>query len=79
MPRSPECAGIEVVSGTVVLLWQVLAKPVISACTPVLAAEKGLRWWWSAVERAAFKSSKELLTLSKLLVHYDPKLDLVLV
>ena len=30
------------------------------------------------MERAAFKSSKELLTSSKLLVHYDPQLDLVL-
>ena len=36
-------------------------------------------WWrWSAVKRAAFKSSKELLTSSKLLVHYDLHLDLVL-
>ena len=39
---------------------------------------KDYRWRWSAVERAAFKSSKELLTSSKLLVHYDPHLDLVL-
>ena len=39
---------------------------------------KDYRWRWSAVERAAFKSSKELLTSSKLLVHYDPRLDLVL-
>ena len=39
---------------------------------------KDYRWRWSAVERAAFKSSKELLTSSKLLVHYDLKLDLML-
>ena len=39
---------------------------------------KDYGWRWSAVERAAFKSSKELLTSSKLLVHYDPSLDLVL-
>ena len=39
---------------------------------------KDYRWRWSAVETAAFKSSKELLTSSKLLVHYDPNLDLVL-
>ena len=39
---SPECAGIEVIPGTVVLLWQVLVKPVVSASTPVSAAEKGL-------------------------------------
>ena len=30
------------------------------------------------MEKAAFKSSKELLTSSKLLVHYDPQLELVL-
>ena len=39
---------------------------------------KDYLWCWSAVERAAFKSSKELLTSSKLLVHCDPNLDLVL-
>ena len=76
---SPESAGIEVVPWIVVLLWKVFVKPVVSASTPVPAAEKGLPVALvSSRERAAFKSSKELFTSSKLLVHYDPQLDLML-
>ena len=35
-------------------------------------------WRWSAEQEAAFKESKDLLTSSPLLVHFDPKLPLIL-
>ena len=38
---------------------------------------KDVRWMWSAREKAAFKASKQLLTSAKVLVHYNPELELV--
>ena len=39
---------------------------------------KDVKWHWSAEEEATFKRSKELLTSSPLLTHFDPSLPLVL-
>ena len=36
------------------------------------------RWHWTAEQEEAFKASKHLLTSSQVLVHFDPKLDIVL-
>ena len=36
------------------------------------------RWHWTAKQEEAFKASKCLLTSSQVLVHFDPKLDIVL-
>lgn len=35
-------------------------------------------WRWTFKEKMAFAKSKELLTSSQVLVHFDPKLELVL-
>ena len=35
-------------------------------------------WKWTEVEERAFQASKQLLLMSDVLVHYDPKLELVL-
>lgn len=40
--------------------------------------KKGNTWTWGAQESKAFKDSKALLGSSQLLVHYDPKLPIVL-
>ena len=37
-----------------------------------------IRWHWTAKQEEAFKASKRLLTSSQVLVHFDPKLDIVL-
>ena len=39
---------------------------------------KGVQWEWSSEQEQAFQALKELLTSSKLLVHFDPKLPLLL-
>ena len=36
------------------------------------------RWQWTAKQEDAFRASKRLLTSSQVLVHFDPRLDLVL-
>ena len=36
------------------------------------------QWWWTAKEGKAFHESKELLTSSKFLVHFDARLALTL-
>ena len=38
---------------------------------------KDVHWMWSAREKATFKASKQLLTSAKVLVHYNPELELV--
>ena len=35
-------------------------------------------WQWNTEQQEAFKRSKKLLTSSKLLVHFDPKLEIIL-
>ena len=39
---------------------------------------KDVHWRWADKEKKAFQASKELLTSSSLLVHFDPDLDLML-
>ena len=39
---------------------------------------KDVRWKWSSEQEQAFQASKELLTSSKLLVHFNPQLPLLL-
>ena len=39
---------------------------------------KDISWKWTSVEQKAFQASKDLLTSSSLLVHFNPDLDLVL-
>ena len=39
---------------------------------------KDVHWRWNDEEKKAFQASKELLTSSLLLVHFDPDLDLML-
>ena len=53
-------------------------------CPPVLAPlhklfHKNVERRWSSVQDKVFQESKELLTSSRLLVHFDPKLPLFLV
>ena len=40
--------------------------------------KKGNRWMWGAQQSKAFKDSKALLVSSQVLVHYDPRLPIVL-
>ena len=40
--------------------------------------QKSTKWQWTAEQSKAFSASKELLTSSRLLVHFDPKLSLTL-
>jgi len=40
--------------------------------------QKATKWKWTAEESKAFIASKDLLTSSQLLVHFDPKLKLIL-
>ena len=40
--------------------------------------QKDVKWRWTADENQAFSASKDLLTSSSLLVHFDPKLKLIL-
>ena len=40
--------------------------------------QKGVPFKWGSKERRAFEKSKSLLTSSKVLVHFNPKLDLIL-
>ena len=35
-------------------------------------------WQWNTEQQEAFERSKKLLTSSKLLVHFDPKLEIIL-
>ena len=39
---------------------------------------KGVPWEWSSTQNQAFRNSKEWLTSSKLLVHFNPRLPLLL-
>ena len=39
---------------------------------------KDIQWEWSSEQEQAFQASKELLTSSKLLVHFNPQLSLLL-
>ena len=39
---------------------------------------KDTRWRWAEEEKQAFQASKDLLTSSRLLVHFDPQLKLIL-
>ena len=39
---------------------------------------KDTHWRWKAAEEKAFELSKELLTSSRLLIHFDPSLPLIL-
>ena len=39
---------------------------------------KGIKWRWTEAEQKAFQASKEWLTSSSLLVHFNPKFDLIL-
>jgi len=41
--------------------------------------KKDKKWCWREAEKKAFAASKELLLSSDLLVHFDPKLEIVLV
>ena len=40
--------------------------------------QKSTKWQWTTEQNKAFSASKELLTSSRLLVHFDPKLSLTL-
>ena len=40
--------------------------------------QKSTKWQWTTKQNKAFSASKELLTSSRLLVHFDPKLSLTL-
>ena len=40
--------------------------------------QKSTKWQWNPAVNKAFLASKELLTSSNLLVHFDPKLKLTL-
>ena len=40
--------------------------------------KRDVRWRWTAKEERAFQASKDLLTSSQLLVHFDEKLPLIL-
>ena len=40
--------------------------------------QKSTKWHWTAEQSKAFSASKDLLTSSRLLVHFDPKLSLTL-
>ena len=40
--------------------------------------QKDAHWRWTRIDEKAFRASKELLTSSTLLVHFDPELDLLL-
>ena len=40
--------------------------------------KQDVRWKWSAVEEGAFRSAKELLMSSQVLVHYDPQQEIVM-
>ena len=52
---------------------------VASILNPLYALlRKGVPWEWKGPQRQAFTASKELLTTSSVLVHYNPKLRLVL-
>ena len=39
---------------------------------------RNVPWNWKSQQEVAFNKAKELLTSSKVLVHFDPKLDLIL-
>lgn len=39
---------------------------------------KNVKWSWSTAQDKAFRESKKLLTSSKLVIHFDPKLPLLL-
>ena len=39
---------------------------------------RNVKWKWTSKEELAFASSKKLLTSSKVLAHFDPKLPIVL-
>ena len=41
--------------------------------------QKSTKWHWTAEQSKVFSASKDLLTSSGLLVHFDPKLSLTLV
>ena len=45
---------------------------------PLYKLRKEVPWRWSAAEKKAFKASKDQLTSSDLLVHFNPELDLLL-
>ena len=40
--------------------------------------KKDVAWYWGPKQQAAFDKSKQLLTSSQLLIHFDPKLPLLL-
>ena len=42
------------------------------------SVDQGVEWRWNLKKQEAFQKSKEMLLSSKVLVHFDPKLPVVL-
>ena len=60
------------------ILWEIPTQFVIDPCTLYKLLRKDTPWCWTSEEKKAFEISKQLLTSSQVLTHYNPKLELVL-
>ena len=75
-PTSSECATIKSLLRIAQLLWEVYTKSLNKPLYKLLKADQ--QWKWTKTEATAFQNSKELLTSSQLLVHFDPHKKLIL-
>ena len=72
---STKCAGAQILTGAL----NVFIPNMSTVLAPVYwLLWKDAKWCWKEKEEAAFQSSKQLLLSSKLLIHFDPQLDIVL-
>ena len=60
------------------VLCQVLVKPILTFITTSQITTIDTTWKWGGEQQNAFEKLRELLTSSNLLIHFDPKLQIVL-
>ena len=70
---------VEVIPWFTFPLWKISSKPLYTHLAPLYKLlSKREQWKWSSDQIDAFEKSKDLLTSSSLLMHFDPKLPLIL-
>ena len=69
---------IEIISGIVDILQQVSSNMSSTLAPLYLLLHKGQSWSWGKEQQLAFDQSKTNLSASSFLIHFDPKLPLIL-
>ena len=73
---SQKCATATIVPGKHKLLWKISPQPGLAPLHGLLT--KGKRWTWTKEHQDAFQGAKDLLTSSKVLIHFDSSKEVLL-